>query len=74
MRDRRGRRPRRPRSASCERLAELPKPLRRLRTFRELFQVNRLKPGLAAFVEGGRYSFFDAEEDSFGLDWWTCFE
>jgi type IV secretion system protein VirB4 len=56
------------------RLAELPRPLRRLRTFRELFQVNRLKPGLAAFVEGGRYSFFDAEADSFGLDWWTCFE
>jgi type IV secretion system protein VirB4 len=55
-------------------LAALPRPLRRLRTFRELFQVQRLKPGLLAFVEGGRYSFFDAEADSFGLDWWTCFE
>ena len=59
---------------ALQRLAELPRPMRRLSTFRELFQVQRLKPGLSAFVEGGRYSFFDAESDSFALDWWTCFE
>jgi type IV secretion system protein VirB4 len=36
--------------------------------------VNRLKHGFDAFVEGGQYSFFDAAQDSFALDWWTCFE
>jgi type IV secretion system protein VirB4 len=56
------------------RVARHPPPLRTLSTFAQCFQVRRLKPGLTAFLQGGTYSYFDASEDSFALDWWTTFE
>lgn len=55
-------------------LARLPRPWRTLSVFREVFAVNHLKQGLDAFVTGGRYSFFDASQDSFHVEQWTTFE
>jgi type IV secretion system protein VirB4 len=59
---------------ALQRLAQQPPPLRRLSVFHTLFQVQRLKPALQAFMEGGRYAFFDAPTDSFDVQQWTCFE
>src|ERR1043166_4409076 len=56
------------------RLTAFPRPMRQLRTFYECLQIQRLKHGLTAFLEGGPYSFFDATEDNFTIDPWTCFE
>src|SRR4030095_16661122 len=56
------------------RVARKPRPFRTLSTFSHDFQVQRVKPGLVNFCQGGPYSIFDAAEDSFALDWWTTFE
>jgi type IV secretory pathway VirB4 component len=54
---------------ALHRVAQQPSHLRTLSTFAQCFQVQRLKPGLTAFIQGDPYSFFDAAEDSFQLDW-----
>jgi type IV secretion system protein VirB4 len=55
-------------------LAAFPREMRRLSTFRHMLQVRRLWPAFKLFLDGGPYSFFDATDDSFNLDDWTCFE
>ena len=59
---------------ALERVARYPAPMRTLTAFSQCLQVRRLKPALTPFLRGGIYSYFDAAEDSFALDWWTTFE
>ena len=61
--------------AALQRVADHPAAERRLSTFARYMQVQRLKQALVPFLEGERYGFFDAAEDSFGLgEVWTTFE
>jgi len=61
--------------AALQRVVSHPPAERRLSTFVRYMQVQRLKQVLTPFLEGERYGFFDAADDSFGLgETWTTFE
>jgi type IV secretory pathway VirB4 component len=61
--------------AVLERVAAQPPRERRLSLFVRFLQVQRLKQVLEPYLEGERFEFFDAAEDSFGIDsTWTTFE
>ena len=59
-----------------KRVGGLPPAQRTMSRAREQLMVQRLKPGLAPFCEGGAYPFFDASRDDFGLQdtRMVCFE